>query len=131
MKKWDLSQHPKKKSLCWIYNFETSQIANFKNASYNGSMNKLLLTFIVSVFLVTNAVAAEDQTSGPDIRILTDKHQTIEEYRSHGRLYMIKITPKKGRPYYLVDADGDGDMETRKNDLSPNLMIPSWVLFSW
>jgi len=75
--------------------------------------------------------AAEDKTSGPDIRILSDKNQIIEEYRSHGRLYMIKITPKKGPPYYLIDADGDGDMETRRNDLSPNLMIPSWVLFSW
>ena len=96
-------------------------------------MNKLLLTLIIgfSTLVTTNAVAEEDQTSGPDIRIMTDKHQTIEEYRSNGRLYMIKITPKKGRPYYLVDADGDGDMETRKNDLSPNLMIPSWVLFSW
>ena len=96
-------------------------------------MNKLLLTLVIGFSLVTTNIvsAEEDQTSGPDIRITTDKKQTIEEYRSNGRLYMIKITPKKGRPYYLVDADGDGDMETRRNDLSPNLMIPSWVLFSW
>ena len=94
----------------------------------------IALTIVIglSLFATTSTVTAEeDKTSGPDIRILADKHQTIEEFRSHGRLYMIKITPKKGIPYYLIDADGDGDMETRKNDLSPNLMIPSWVLFSW
>ncbi|MDH3326925.1 MAG: DUF2782 domain-containing protein [Gammaproteobacteria bacterium] len=98
-------------------------------------MKKLSNTLIISVlslFMVSAPVIAEeDQTSGPDIRILSDKHSSIAEYRSNGRLYMIKVTPKKGPPYYLVDADGDGNMETRRNDLSPNLLIPSWVLFSW
>ena len=94
-------------------------------------LTRILLSMTLLALPLTQISAEEDQTSGPDIRILTDKHSTIEEYRSHGRLYMIKITPKKGRPYYLIDADGDGDMETRRNDLSPNLMIPSWVIFSW
>jgi len=97
-------------------------------------MKKLLKTLIIGLMLSSTVGAVnakEDQTSGPDIRILSDEHSSIEEYRSHGRLYMIKITPKKGPSYFLIDADGDGDMETRRNDLSPNLLIPSWVLFSW
>lgn len=92
---------------------------------------RLFLVLILSQSLVSLAVADSGQSVGPDIRILADKHQMIEEYRSHGKLYMIKIIPKKGRPYFLIDADGDGDLETRKNELSPNLLIPSWVIFSW
>jgi len=85
-----------------------------------------------SLLATTQFVTAdEDQTSGPDVEIKPDKRQTVEEFRSNGRLYMIKVTPKKGRPYYLIDADGDGDMEIRKNDLDSGLLIPSWVLFSW
>ena len=75
--------------------------------------------------------AAEEKPAGEDIRIYSDKNNMIKEYRANGRVYMIQITPKKGRPYYLVDADGDGEFDTRRNDLSPNLKIPSWVLFSW
>ncbi|MDH5230511.1 MAG: DUF2782 domain-containing protein [Gammaproteobacteria bacterium] len=66
----------------------------------------------------------------PDI-IIEDKNSRIEEFRANGRVYMIKIYPKKGKPYFLVDTDGDGDLETRKNPLDANLLIPSWVLFSW
>jgi len=77
------------------------------------------------------SLASTSNMASEDIRITEDKQATIEEYRSHGKLYMIKVHPKKGRPYYLVDADGDGNLDTRKNDLQPNLLIPSWVIFSW
>ena len=30
---------------------------------------------------------------------------------------MIKVNPARGTPYYLVDTDGDGNLETRFNDL--------------
>ncbi len=52
----------------------------------------------------------------------------VEEYRVGGQLYMIKVTPSKGVPYFLVDADGDGNLETRRNDVEPDLLIPSWVI---
>ena len=44
---------------------------------------------------------------------------------------MIKVTPKKGLPYFLIDSDGDGNLETRHNDLDPGIAIPSWVLLRW
>ena len=68
---------------------------------------------------------------GPEVRILQEKNADIEEFRANGKVYMIKVKPKKGPAYYLVDADGDGEFDTRRNDLQPNLLIPSWVLFSW
>ncbi|MDH4274817.1 MAG: DUF2782 domain-containing protein, partial [Gammaproteobacteria bacterium] len=40
-------------------------------------------------------------------------------------------TPHKGYPYYLVDSDGDGAFETRQTELSPDMLIPRWVLFKF
>jgi hypothetical protein len=54
----------------------------------------------------------------------------VEEYRSNGRLYMVKITPARGYPYYLIDSDGDGSFDTRRNELDPP-NIHQWILFRW
>lgn len=55
----------------------------------------------------------------------------IEEYRIGGRLYMVKVTPDKGPGYYLVDSDGDGSLETRKDGLASQIAIPAWVIKRW
>jgi hypothetical protein len=67
----------------------------------------------------------------PQVTIIQEGETAIKEYRVNGRLYMIEIVPRKGRPYYLVDADGDGNLETRQNDLLPDFLIPAWVLKRW
>jgi hypothetical protein len=67
----------------------------------------------------------------PQVTIIQREKETVEEYRINNRLYMVKITPRKGRPYYLVDSDGDGLLEARQDSLDPQLAIPSWVLFRW
>jgi hypothetical protein len=67
----------------------------------------------------------------PEVTIIRQQDRTIEEYRVNGQLYMIKVTPSKGYPYYLVDADGDGNLETRRNELDPRMLVPSWVIFRW
>jgi hypothetical protein len=67
----------------------------------------------------------------PDITIIRRERQTIEEYRVNGRLYMVKIIPKYGPPYYLLDSDGDGNMDVRRSDLERGMQVPQWVIFSW
>jgi len=67
----------------------------------------------------------------PDVTILRKGDDTIEEYRINNRLYMVKIKPSVGPPYYLLDTDGDGNMDVRRSDLERGLRIPQWVLFSW
>ncbi len=67
----------------------------------------------------------------PDVTIRAGKEGEVEEYRVSGRLYMVKITPKIGKPYYLVDSDGDGKLESRMSHLDSNFVVPSWVIFSW
>ncbi len=77
------------------------------------------------------AGADPDAELAPEITITERGETSIEEYRLNGQLYMIKIIPKKGVPYYLVDSNGDGLMSRRFNDLSPGFLIPSWVILRW
>ena len=84
--------------------------------------------------LVTEAAPAAsdaDNELTPQITITDKDDTTVEEYRIKGQLYMIKVIPKKGVPYYLVDSDGSGRMEKRVDDRSPRLLIPSWVILKF
>jgi len=66
----------------------------------------------------------------PEVTIRESGNQTIYEYRVRGQLYMVKIQPQFGPPYFLIDTNGDGTLDQR--DSSPtNISIPQWVLFSW
>ena len=66
----------------------------------------------------------------PDINIIQQEDRTIEEYRVNGQLYMIKVIPVVGPAYFLMDTDGDGHLETKRNELdSPP--VPNWILLEW
>lgn len=67
----------------------------------------------------------------PEIIIIQREQETVQEYRINGQLYKVKITPSSGAAYYLIDTDGDGELETRSNDIVSDSSIPQWVLFSW
>ena len=44
---------------------------------------------------------------------------------------MVKIVPRVGFPYYLVDRDGDGRLESRYNKLEPEIVVPTWMIYRW
>lgn len=67
----------------------------------------------------------------PQVTIIRKEEAVIEEYRMNGRMYMVKVTPSVGKPYYLVDRDGDGQMESRMSEIYEDFNVPQWVLFSW
>ena len=67
----------------------------------------------------------------PQVTIIRKEKAIIEEYRMNGRLYMVKVTPDVGQAYFLIDRDGDGQMELRTNDIYKDPGVPQWVLFSW
>ncbi len=69
-------------------------------------------------------------TDAPEITITRQSEQTIEEYRVSGRLYMIKITPQIGPPYYLVDDQGNGKF-SRQESLDSGLRPPRWIIKSF
>ncbi|BBJ00574.1 hypothetical protein FGKAn22_22660 [Ferrigenium kumadai] len=66
----------------------------------------------------------------PEVTITTEKEQTVEEYRANGKLYMIKVTPKHGVPYYLIDDRGDGKF-SRQESLDSGLRVPRWVIHTF
>ncbi len=45
------------------------------------------------------------------------------EYRQNGFLYAIKVTPKNGKPYFLVRADGSDGNFIRSDQ--PDMLIPA------
>ncbi len=51
----------------------------------------------------------------------------VVEYRANGRLYMLKVIPRIGKPYYLVDQKGDGQF-ARQDGLDSGMRPPMWVV---
>jgi len=92
------------------------------------------LPLLFAALLSSAPLAAEEEGSDeelqPEVTIVHRGKETIEEYRVGGQLYMVKITPSNGIPYYLMDTDGDGSLETRRNDLE-NPSVVQWRIFTW
>jgi hypothetical protein len=71
-----------------------------------------------------------DPATEPQVTILKRGTDLVEEYRLNGRLYMIKITPSSGKPYYLIDNRGDGKF-VRHDSYDSGARPPQWVIFQW
>lgn len=67
----------------------------------------------------------------PDVTIQEHANRTVEEYSINGRRYKVKITPAHGPSYYLVDLDGSGDMEMRRDSPGQDISVPQWALMRW
>ncbi len=110
-------------------------------------MNKLLaLLFVCSTVFSIQSMAAEPsaapeppdipppvvsgETLEPDVTIIKKEEGTLYEYRVNGLLYMVKVVPQLGPPYYMLDRDGDGEFDSRGSDPT-NVSVPQWVLFRW
>lgn len=67
-------------------------------------------------------------TEEPKITIVKKKNgDTVEEYRVAGQLYMMKVTPAHGVPYYMHREDQDGGW-INDGPTQP-LSIPKWTIF--
>lgn len=68
----------------------------------------------------------------PQVTTRIDKDgQKIEEYRVKGKLYKMRVVPENGKPYWLIDAKGDGSFARSDTGLTPNNSVPMWVLLEW
>lgn len=74
---------------------------------------------------------AQDSDLEPQVTITTRKDVVIEEYRVGGKLYKIKVIPKVGKPYYLIDERGDGEFSRQDGPDAANMRPPRWVIFSF
>lgn len=71
-----------------------------------------------------------DQAQEPQVTIIKKGEDTVEEYRVNGQLYMVKVTPPGGIPYYLFDDVGNGDF-TRRDAQDTGLRVPKWIIKKW
>ena len=67
----------------------------------------------------------------PSVTVREHENRMVEEYRVNNRLYMVRITPNVGAPYYLVDEDGSGEMAWHRGTSEIEQRVPQWTLLSW
>ncbi|MCY3886047.1 MAG: DUF2782 domain-containing protein [Gammaproteobacteria bacterium] len=98
----------------------------------NDARNFCLTIFAGFALLLAPATLAEEgsknkkeKVKGPDVVLIESKQRSIQEYRQNGKLTMIKVVPKKGKPYYMVPEDPTkhfGDLERADR------LVPKWKL---
>jgi hypothetical protein len=71
-----------------------------------------------------------DPALEPQVTITKRGEDQVEEFRINGKLYMMKITPRHGVPYYLIDDKGSGQF-VRQGEVSPGILVPMWLLKSF
>jgi hypothetical protein len=75
-----------------------------------------------------------DYTGDPDLEpqvtIIKRDDQVVEEVRIKGELRYVRVTPRHGRPYFLI-PDGSGFAFIRRDSLDIQTKVPMWVLWSW
>ncbi len=69
-----------------------------------------------------------DEAVEPQVTIRQDGENRMEEYRMNGKLYMVKVTPSHGVPYYLIDQRGDGSWVRNDAIGGERLSVPMWVI---
>lgn len=68
--------------------------------------------------------------AAPTVSIRTDGNgDVVEEYRQNGRVYLVKVRPLKGRPYSLLDTNGDGRLD--ETDFEGTVRPVFWTLYEW
>ena len=129
-----------------------SLIASFPHAGPHAGRNGLLVLLpSLLLFLLPTMLAAQDDGGGflsapevpalpgayagdsvsvPEVTIIETDEEVIYEYRIKGQVYMVKVEPIVGPPYYMLDTDGDGVLDVQE-DQTPDLATPQWLLFSW
>ncbi len=70
---------------------------------------------------------APSASDAPPVTITPSDQGRVVEYRSRGKLYMLKVIPRVGKPYYLIDQKGDGQF-ARQDSLDSGMRPPMWVV---
>ncbi len=76
------------------------------------------------------SAAAVDDDLEPQITISQREGETVEEARINGRVMWVRVTPRHGRPYFLIPDQG-AHTYIRRDSNDTGLKVPLWVLFSF
>ncbi len=102
--------------------------------------------FLGLVLLASAAIAEDEQTavpapeappqveSGevlePEVTIVESDKGKIYRYSINGKIYMVKVVPTSGAPYYFIDSNGDGQLDARADDIK-EASVQQWEILSW
>lgn len=68
----------------------------------------------------------------PQVTLRKQGEDRVEEHRVNGKLYMVKVTPPHGTPYYLIDHKGDGSFSRDETGVGDKgIAVPMWVIHSF
>lgn len=74
----------------------------------------------------------QDEQIEPTVTIREEENRLIEEYSRNGQVYMVKVTPRGGKPFYYIDTDGDGRLELDEKQRALNPVQPVyWKVKEW
>jgi hypothetical protein len=75
---------------------------------------------------------APDDDDGPQITVRQgDNGAKVEEFRTRGgRLYAVRVTPVIGKPYMLVDPDGNSPAPNAA-EINGGVHPAQWTLFEF
>ncbi|HKX56402.1 MAG TPA: DUF2782 domain-containing protein [Xanthomonadales bacterium] len=73
----------------------------------------------------------QDEQIEPTVTIRDEEGKRIEEYSRNGQVYMVKVIPDKGVPYYYIDSDGDGQLETSPTKDLEQVRPVYWKVKEW
>lgn len=74
----------------------------------------------------------QDEQIEPVVTIRETEERLVEEYSRNGQVYMVKVTPRGGVPYYYIDTDGDGRLEIDLDEQALKPVQPvHWKIKEW
>lgn len=82
--------------------------------------------------LSSESPSAEDPLLEEPLVVIRKRGEDrIEEFHKDGIIYMIKVTPRIGFPYYLFDDTGDGTFYSGDGTLDDGIRPPMWVIYEF
>lgn len=66
----------------------------------------------------------------PEVTITPKPDTKVEEFQVNGQVRYIKITPYKSQPYYLLDTDGDGEVDVLQRDVD-KAQVNQWLMMEF
>lgn len=90
------------------------------------------LTACASIWLTAGARAElPAEVLEPRVTVEEFANRSEQAYWYNQRKLAIKVTPKHGAPYYLVDPDADGLFEMRRGGPDIDVKPTMWKLSEW
>jgi hypothetical protein len=63
------------------------------------------------------------ESDEPAVQIPVPDRDQVEEVRVGGRVVMVKVTPRRGKPYYLADPG------LNRESLDDGVRFPMWPIY--